>query len=293
MKAWFILGLSAVCAMSFAQFSDNFESETGSAGGTLLTNGFGGGGQNGWYIPVTGSLDESVFTYAGNTLGLAANPNGGSKFVGAQDAGAGNFRAQHNVTFTATNVWTLAVDFNFTWTGTLPVQNNLGSISLQPSTTNNAFQTLYQFNPNLVTSGPITGYQAVFGFAGAAGGALALQAQPSDPNWDNLQFNHWYHQTVTWNAATNQITQTTLRDITAGGQTFAQNPTDWYLTGGANNTLGQQLATDVRLFISGGNANSTNFGGYDNFSVGPVPEPASMAVLGIGALALLRKRRNR
>jgi len=283
--------MCALCASSFAQFSDNFESESASAGGTLLTNGFGGGGQNGWYSPVSGSLDESVFTYGGNALGFVGNASGGNNFVGAQDPGLGNFRAQHAVTLTSTGSWTMAVDFNFNWSGTLPVQNNLGSISLQPSTTNNAFQTLYQFNPNLVTTGPITGYQAVFGFAGAAGGALVLQPQPSDPNWDNLVFNHWYRQTVTWDAATNQITATTLRDMTAGAPTFTQNPTTWYLTGGQNNVLGQSLATDARLFISGGNANSTNFGGYDNFSVTPVPEPASMAALGLGALALLRKRR--
>lgn len=289
MKAWLIIGLSAVCASSFAQFSDNFESETGSAGGTLITNGFGGGGQNGWYVPVSGSLDESVFTYSGNALGHSTNPTGGNQFVGASDAGAGNFRAQHAVNFNNTGVWTLAVDFNFNFSGTPPVQNNLGSISLQPSTTNNAFQTLYQYDPNGL-SGP-NGYWAVFGVAPASGGALVLQTTPPGAEWGALQFNHWYHQTVTWDYASNQIIQTTLQDITTGGSVATLNPTGWYLSGGANNTLGQAAATDIRLFVSGGNANSTNLGGYDNLSVGPVPEPTSMAVLGLGALALLRKRR--
>ena len=290
MRIVFTLGIAAMCAVSFAQFSDNFESETGSSGGTLLTTGFGGGGQNGWYNPVSGSLDESVYTYASNALTVVGNATGGNQFAGAASANAATpFRAQHAVTFSSSGIWTMAVDFNFNFSGIPPVANNLGSISLQPSTTNNAFQTLYAYN-NANLAAP-TGYQALFGFASATGGPLTLQTAPADPNWDNLIFNHWYRQTVTWDAASNQITQTTLRDMTANGSTFTLNPTGWYLTGGANNVLAQSLATDVRLFVSGGNANSTNLGGYDNFSVTPVPEPASMAILGMGALALIRRRR--
>lgn len=275
----------ALCAVSFAQFSDDFESQSASAAGTAMN------GQNGWYIgPVAGSLDGNAYTYSGNALGHVSNPNGGNQFAGASSVNAATpVRMQHSLTLSNTDVWTLSVDFNFNWSGVGPVANNLGSVSLQPSTTNNAFQTLYAFdNANLAAP---TGYRALFGFAGAAGGPLTLEANPGDSNWDNLVFNNWYQQTVSWDAATNQITSTTLRNITAGGPTFTLNPTTWYLTGGANNVLGQALATDVRLFVSGGNANSTNFGGYDNLSITPVPEPATMAILGLGGLALLRKRR--
>jgi hypothetical protein len=290
MKFGFTMAVTALCAVGFAQFSDNFESETGSATGTLITNGFGGGGQNGWYNPISGSLDESVFTYAGNALGIINNATGANQFVGAASANAATpYRAQHALTLTNTGIWSMSVDFNFNFTGAPPVANNLGSISLQPSATNNAFQTLYAYN-NSSLANP-TGYRALFGFAGAGGGSLTLQTDPNDANWDNLVFGHWYHQTLTWDAAANQIIGTTLQDMTANGTIFSQNPTDWFLTGGQNNVLSQALATDTRLFISGGNANSTNIGGYDNFRIGPVPEPASMAALGIGALALLRRRR--
>jgi hypothetical protein len=290
MKLSFTVGAAALCAFSFGQFSDNFESDTASASGTLLTTGFGGGGQNGWYNPVSGSLDESVYTYAGNALGIVNNATGGNNFLGAASANAATpYRAQHAVTLTSSGVWVMSVDFNFNFTGAPPVSNNLGSISLQPSTTNNAFQTLYAYNNNNLASP--TGYRALFGFAGAGGGALTLQTDPSDANWDNLVFGHWYHQTVTWDAAANAITNTTLQDMTAGGPLLSQSPTGWFLTGGQNNALGQALATDTRLFISGGNANSTNIGGYDNFRIAPVPEPASMAALSLGVLALIRKRR--
>jgi hypothetical protein len=235
-------------------------------------------------------LDGSVFTHAGDALNKVALASGGNQFAGAASANAATpYRMQHALPLAASGIWTMSVDFNFDFSGVPPVANNLGSISLQPSTTNNAFQTLYAFdNANLANP---TGYRALFGFAGAAGGALTLETNPGNANWDNLVFNHWYHQTVTWNGATNQIIATTLQDVTVGGPTFTLNPTTWYLTGGANNVLGQALATDVRLFVSGGNATSTNLGGYDNLSITPVPEPATMAILGIGALALLRRRR--
>ena len=53
-----------------AQYTSDFEGSlyTGSAAGDILT------GQDGFYIPVPGSYDGLVYTYAGNALGLPANP---------------------------------------------------------------------------------------------------------------------------------------------------------------------------------------------------------------------------
>src|SRR5205085_918678 len=109
-------------------FSDNFESETGSAAGTLIT------GQNGWYNPVAGSLDGSVFTYTGNALAFANNASGGSHFLGGEADGVNPMRAQHDVSFAAGRVWTLSFDFNGNYIGTSGTTvDNLGSTSLQPS----------------------------------------------------------------------------------------------------------------------------------------------------------------
>src|SRR6266550_3216169 len=100
-----------------AQLVTNFEppAYAGSAAGTLLT------GQNGWYVPVAGSPDYNVYTYAGNTLTLPVNPvTGGTQFVGGVSAGTVFARSQHDLDFSTSNVWTLSYDVAHRYNGTLP-----------------------------------------------------------------------------------------------------------------------------------------------------------------------------
>src|SRR5262245_866233 len=97
--------VSAAAGLAQAQFSSNLEGPTytGTPGGTLLTNGFGGPpGQDAWYNPVGGSLDHSVYTYAGNTPpwatagAIPGNPSGGLQFgAGHNQNGLDFARAQH------------------------------------------------------------------------------------------------------------------------------------------------------------------------------------------------------
>src|SRR5262245_33283646 len=75
---------------------------TGSTAGTLLT------GQQGWYVPVAGSPDYNVFTYAGNAPGLPVNTTGGAQFVGGISGGTVFARAQQDVNFSTANIWTLS-----------------------------------------------------------------------------------------------------------------------------------------------------------------------------------------
>jgi hypothetical protein len=289
MKLGFTIGVAALCTVGFAQFSDNFQSETGSAGGTALTNGFGGGGQNGWYNPVSGSIDSNVYTYAGNSLGFSTNPFGGSQFVGMFVATAQTpNRAQHNVNFGAGGTWTMTYDFNGNFNGVPPAADNLGSVSLQPSATNNIFQTIFQWGTGITNADHFDANIGWAAAAGSTGGALTFSSPGAA--FQSLSLNNWYRESVTWNFTTNQIMSVSLTNLTAGGSanTVDVSGNGWYLTGGQNNVLGQTQATDIRLFGSG---SAGDLMGYDNFSVAPVPEPASMAVLGLGALALLRRRR--
>lgn len=284
MKKCLIAGSLCLCASAFGQYSTGFEAAEGYAatpGGTIIT------GQQGWYLPaVTGSVDGNVYTYASNALGFPTNPApGGEQFAGATFT-TGSVRMQHAVNYSAGGNWTLGIDFCFSYTGQPPGVNNLGSVSLQPSTTANICQTLYRFtDPNNPTT-----YEAVIGNAPAAGLPAGTPLNLTSPgtDWQGLIFNHWYHQTLSWDFTSNSITNTTLKDMTAGGPTFSFDPTGWYLQGGANNVEGLPQPTDVRMFVSGGVGNN---GGYDNLSLTPVPEPATFAALGLGALLVLRRRR--
>ncbi len=193
MKITLSLAAAGLCSLSFGQFSDNFESETGSAGGTVAS------GQNGWYLPT--GIDSSIYTYSGNSLGAVSNPTGGNQFLGGMSQGGTNIaRAQHDVDFSAGGVWTMSFDFLGGFSGTPPAADNLGSVSLQPSATANIFQTIYQWANPVDNTQTATAFSANIGHATATGGALAFDSPGTD--WQNLPVNHWFHQTVTWDFTT-------------------------------------------------------------------------------------------
>jgi len=280
MKITLSVGMAALCSFSFAQFSDNFESETGSAGGTVAS------GQNGWTVPA--GVDMNIYTYSGNSLGFATNPNGNNQFLGGSSQGGTLLaRAQHDVTFSG-GVWRFAFDFVGGFNGTLPTADNLGSFSLQPSTTNNIFQTLYAWGTNTSTATAFNANVGHFTATGQTGGGAGIVFDSPGADWTNLPVNHWFHQTVTVDFGTNSIIDTTLQDLTAGGSSHDFQPTGWYLAGGQNNTQGLSAATAVRFFAGG---NPGNIMGYDNFSASPVPEPGTVAALSLGVIAFLRRRR--
>src|SRR5438477_10857979 len=131
-----VFGLVGLCACTAAQaqFATGFEAPAyaGSAAGTPLTNGFGGGGQNGWYNPVAGSLDFSVHTYAGNALAFPVNPIGGGQFAGALgNATTPIGRGQHNQNFSSGGTWTADWDVIGGFRGAVGTAavDNLGSFS--------------------------------------------------------------------------------------------------------------------------------------------------------------------
>jgi hypothetical protein len=275
----------ALCgiAPAGAQTNIDFEAPTysGSAGGTLLTNGFGGGGQDGWYQPTNGGADQSVFTYAGNTLGMNANPNGGDQFIGGTSGGGSLFpRAQRAHDFSTANAWTVSYDMAANWLGQGASAPNLSSVSLQPSTTNRSFIALNNF---IDLNNPAAGWKAEYNVYDAANNALVNQSP--GPEWTNLSLSHWYMQSTSFDFTTNLITEVTLTDLTTG-VTATANPVGWYLFGGANGNL--PIPTDVRFFVGGAAGNTM---GFDNLSVEVVPTPGAMALLALGGLVSARRKR--
>jgi hypothetical protein len=266
---WSVVALLCVCGAAQGQaYSTDFEppTYTGSAAGTLLTNGFGGpAGQDGWYNPVAASIDFNVHTYTGNTLAFPANPTGGTQFVGVtgQVAPSNIGRAQHAVNFSAGGTWTVEWDVIGGIRGATTAVDNLGSFSLQPSATANYFQQIMQWGTN--TTAP-TQYNINYGVFPAAGGAAPAFVSPGAA-WTNIPVDHWIRQSTTWSFTSSRILSVSIRDITAGGPTTTVDVSglDWFLAGGLNNVLAKPLPTDIRLFT--GNVN--NVTGWDNVSVGP------------------------
>jgi len=267
------LALLAACGSAHAQaFSANFESPaySGSATGVLTT------GQQGWYLPaVAGSQDHNVFTNAGNSLTFSANPAGGGQFDGGLGNATGSARAQHAVDFSSGGVWTAAWDCNGKWAGTLPAVNNLGSWSMQPSTTARYFQQLMSWgglgNAYAGPFSPPTDWTATgdhfhihWGFFTAASPAVIAFGVPSTA-WLDLPVDHWYHITVKWDFTAAQILQVSIKDLTANGPTTTDDVTSlgWYLQGGPNSTF--PLPTDIRVF-AGGAGDAT---AWDNIAVAP------------------------
>jgi hypothetical protein len=240
-----------------AQYESGFEAPTytGSPGGTLAT------GQDGWYLPPVGGLDESVYTYTDNALGFPANPTGGDQFM-AGVTGANVCRAQHDNDFSAGDEWELSYDIAAKYTGNFPAAINLASFSMQDSTKARFFISLNNFeDPNTCTT-----WKAEYNVYGADGGALNNQSPGAA--WTGLASNHWYRLSTSVNFATNQVNHVRVTDLDTGSTTEAD--VNWYLTGGSNPTL--PLPTAVRCFV-GGSAGDT--AGYDNVEVkragGPPP----------------------
>jgi hypothetical protein len=277
----------ACIGLAYADFFTGFEASEGytaSAAGDPLTFGFGGGGQQGWYNPVSGSFDYKVYTYAGNALGIATNPFGGGQFAASTTGPAGELaRAQRDHDWSTRTTWTVSYDVLGATFGTNPALNNLGSFSLQDSTTQRFYiQLLVWADPN----NPGLGWHVQFNVFNASGGALNNQSP--GPDFNNLQINHWYRLSTTFDLSTNLITQVTLVDLTTL-QTFVSNPQGWYLHGGATPT--RPLPTAFRLFTGGGTGTSPNSNvvAWDNINI--VPEPASLVVLSAVAFLALRRRK--
>jgi hypothetical protein len=282
-----IAGL-ALASAAQAQYVTGFEAPTfnASAAGTPLTTGFGAGGQAGWYNPVAGSLDFSVHTYAGNTLGFPANPSGGEQFIAAlgQPSPSNIGRAQYPVNFSAGGLWTAEWDVIGGYRGTSGTAiDNLGSFSLQNSATANYFQQIMQWGLN--TTAPVQ-YNINYGVFPAAGGAAPAFSSPG-AEWTNIPVNHWVRQSTTWDFTSNQILSVSIQNLTLGTPAVVADVTGlgWFLAGGQNNILAKPLPTDIRTFTG----NTDNVTGWDNIRI--IPAPGTLAMLGLGGLVLGRRRR--
>jgi len=234
----------------------------GSSDGVPVAN------QQGWYVPpVPGAVDQFVFTYDGNALGLQANALGDDQFLGAQALQLGDFpRAQLDFDFSQATVWTVSYDVATGFNGTLPAFNNLGSFSLQDSTIARYFIQLDTWvNPDV--AGPWNAGYLAFD----SNGTMDIDPRSPGAAWNNLAVNHWYNVSTTFDFDSNTITSVSITDLDTGDTaTFA--PNGWYLNGGA--TGRPPLPTGLRFFVGGGDMGQDNVGAWDNLTITVVAGPA-------------------
>ncbi len=255
-----------LCALASADFNTGVEApaDTGSPGGTLLT------GQQAWYNPVAGSVDWTVHTYAGNIYGVPNDPFGGTQFAaGLSQGGTAYARAEHPMDWSSRDTWNITYDLLVQYRGAPPGTDNIGSFSLQPSASANYFQSLYLFqDPNTATnwrSGFLTLENPSTAFIPGAA-------------WQNLEFNHWYRESMAFTFSTQLIGNVSITDLSTMVTTTVTLNQHLLNPSGA-------IPTAFRMFSGGTTAGNLTV--YDNISI--VPEPAAFLLLALGGL-LARRR---
>lgn len=247
-----------------AQYESDFESVAGDADGEELN------GQDGYYNPdPPNSVSALVYTYADNALGIPDNPTGGAQFVaGTGPAGAMFSRSQRDVDYGDEDIVTISYDFVGGFDNKGVSTQNVGSFSTQLFPGAATYIHLMQWNdPN----DPVS-YNARYIAYDAAGVQFAAPYDVGSPGseWEDLEIDHWYRATTTFDLALNEIVHVSIVDIETGDSAEFE-PTGWYLEGGAGG--GMPRPSGFRFF-AGATDTVGNVLGFDNFSITSVAECA-------------------
>ena len=94
---------------------------------------------------------------------------------------------------------------------------------------------------------------------------IQISGPVPDPGFQNLQINHWYRWSATFDFDSNRIGELKIEDLTTGA-TATHNPSDWYLQGGAAAIF--PVPTAIRMF-AGSSTVVGNTVAFDNVSITP------------------------
>ena len=254
-----ILALTVSLVAQGNGYSTGFESFSASAAGTPCA------GQDGFYVPATStSIDGSIYTYAGNALGIAANPSGGANFFAGTSTGTFYPRADRAVGLPSGGRVRIDFDVCVSFVGTAPVTNNVGSVSLQPAGTARIANLVARWPTGAPT--PPTTWDA-----DVMTGASVL-VNIGDPDFQGLPVGVWHRWGCTIDLTTSEYIEfritngstgllTTFRP--AAGTMLLSNPTG-------------SIPTGFRLFAGGGEGNTF---AVDNLTIAEPPVgPRDVAV---------------
>ncbi len=220
MHARLLLSAVAAAAPLAAQvgYSTDFEAFNASATGTPAA------GQDSFYIPaVANTVDGAIFTYAGNSLNVPANPNGGSHFyagVSQLVAAVTNFsRAERPVTVTTSAIMSVEFDVCCNYIGAGTPSNNIGSFSLQPSAAATYPNILARWPTGATNPPPVWNADIV------QGPGAGTQVVLADPAFQGLATNTWHRWGVTFDLAAGTYLEFRITNGATNTTTvFAPNP---------------------------------------------------------------------
>lgn len=272
-----VLALSAITIMSAGSAQTLYG----------ISNGFGTAADNRIYEinPTNGDLSNIVqvtmtgFTVT-NALGLATDPTTNTMYAVLQTgSGSANRRLAtiDPTTGAATDIGSIGIGISSI---TFRADGTLWAVSGDGATPP---ETLFTLNK---TTGAATQQFALGN--GADGEVIAFH--PND-----LMYHSSGNSTAVFEHV-NVDTQVVTGIGTASGEAFAMG---WWASGNqmllsdiGSNLFSVDLGTGARTLIG---AMSDQLGGSDNrglATLNPIPEPATMAALGLAAAALIRRRRN-
>ncbi|MEO6593724.1 MAG: hypothetical protein ABIP94_03105 [Planctomycetota bacterium] len=273
--------LSSLCLLSslvgsvVAQgYTTNFELFAASAAGTPCA------GQDGFYVPaVAGSLDGNIHTYAGNTLGIPGNANGGANFWGGLSAGGTAFARSQRALTLPTGKIRIEYDVCCNYLGAaVPPTNNIGSFSFQPST-GAIYVNLLAAYPAGVTFPPTT-WDANVITRGATPPATVTTVL-ANVAFQGLAMGVWHHWGVTIDLVAGTHDSFSITNGVTGITTTYVPGTPLLLPTSA---IGAPLPTDFRFFAGGGTAG--NVFAIDNFTVTNAAEYTTFGAGCPGALGV-------
>lgn len=270
----FAIALFSVIALAqptVAQYAQDCETLEGAPHGVVLT------GQDSYYHDPFGTnyQDFFVYTYDGNALGVAPNPEGGVQFLGGTTGdGHGYADAMRTVSF-GTGVWEVSFDFCGIFSGGGPVANSLGDFCTFWSDVpvhRNAYDWTDLDDPTTIGS--------TLHVHSPAGGDLG-QLSPG-PEWRCLASNHWYRCRTVFDYPRNIIAEVGIRDL-SGGDEVVVHPVDWYLVGGQN--WSWSPPEHIRFLSGGGGSGNTT--AWDNVLVRELaPGPTGACCFSDGSCVL-------